>query len=84
MYADAWRKAQGAEVLSPLDAQIAKVIEDHPEYIGGIGSDRAPVGRIEPMGEHFHVAAGAERPAVTGEYHHPDVVALARKAPQRL
>ncbi len=32
MYADAWHKAQGAEVLSPLDAQIAKVIEDHPEY----------------------------------------------------
>ena len=31
MYADAWRKAQGAEVLSPLEAQIAQVIEDHPE-----------------------------------------------------
>jgi len=32
MYADAWRKAQGAELLSPLEAQIAQVIEDHPEY----------------------------------------------------
>ncbi len=32
MYADAWTKAQGAEVLSPLEAQIAQVVEDHPEY----------------------------------------------------
>ena len=32
MYADAWVKAQGAEVLSPLEAQIVQVIEDHPEY----------------------------------------------------
>ena len=32
MYADAWRKAQSKEVLSPLQAQIVQVIEDHPEY----------------------------------------------------
>jgi hypothetical protein len=32
MYADAWRKSQDRQVLSPLEAQLAKVIEDHPEY----------------------------------------------------
>src|SRR5690606_4289596 len=32
MYGDAWRKAQAGEVLSPLEAQIVQVIEDHPEY----------------------------------------------------
>ena len=32
MYADAWRKAQASEVLAPLEAQIAQVVEDHPEY----------------------------------------------------
>lgn len=39
MYADAWRKAQGAEVLSPLEAQIAQVIEDHPEYQSALGDE---------------------------------------------
>lgn len=32
MYADAWRKRCDGEVLSPLESQIARVIEDHPEY----------------------------------------------------
>jgi len=32
MYRDAWRKQQNGEVLSPLDAQIAAVVDDHPEY----------------------------------------------------
>jgi len=32
MYIDAWRKAQAGTPLSPLEAQIAGVIEDHPEY----------------------------------------------------
>ncbi|MFQ5547555.1 MAG: DUF1841 family protein [Woeseia sp.] len=32
MYAEAWRKTRGGELLSPLEAQIAQVIEDHPEY----------------------------------------------------
>jgi hypothetical protein len=39
MYADAWRKAQDAEVLSPLEAQIAQVIEDHPEYQAALGDE---------------------------------------------
>lgn len=39
MYADAWVKAQGAEVLSPLEAQIVQVIEDHPEYQPAVGGE---------------------------------------------
>ena len=39
MYADAWLKAQEAQVLSPLEAQIAKVIEDHPEYQSELGDE---------------------------------------------
>ena len=39
MYVDAWRKAQAAAVLSPLEAQIAQVIEDHPEYQSALGEE---------------------------------------------
>jgi len=39
MYADAWQKAQGAQVLSPLESQIAQVIEDHPEYQAALGEE---------------------------------------------
>lgn len=32
MYIESWRKLKTGAALSPLEAQIAKVIEDHPEY----------------------------------------------------
>lgn len=32
MYRDAWRKKKRAEVLAPLELQIATVVEEHPEY----------------------------------------------------
>lgn len=32
MYANAWQKRCDKAVLSPLETQIAQVIEDHPEY----------------------------------------------------
>lgn len=32
MYIDAWRKSQAGDILSPLEAQIAQVVDDHPEY----------------------------------------------------
>lgn len=32
MYIDAWQKSRAGEILSPLEAQIAQVIADHPEY----------------------------------------------------
>ena len=39
MYADAWRKKQNGEILSPLEAQIATVLEDHPEYRSALGEE---------------------------------------------
>lgn len=32
MYIDAWNKSTSGELMSPLESQIARVIEDHPEY----------------------------------------------------
>lgn len=32
MYIDAWQKSQRGDILSPLEAQIAQVVIDHPEY----------------------------------------------------
>ena len=39
MYADAWHKYTGDGVLSPLEAQIAAVVEWHPEYHADVTSD---------------------------------------------
>lgn len=38
MYSNAWRKHGAREPLSPLEAQIAEVIEQHPEYEHAISS----------------------------------------------
>lgn len=64
MYAEAWRKAGAREVLSPLEAQIVKVIEDHPEYQSGLDEDgleasfAPPEGKTNPflhMGLHLAI-----------------------------
>lgn len=39
MYADAWRKHLAGQPLSPLEAQIAAVIAEHPEYHDAISDD---------------------------------------------
>ena len=39
MYADAWQKRSDGQVLSPLEAQIAQVVEEHPEYHGAVTGD---------------------------------------------
>jgi hypothetical protein len=39
MYVDAWRKSCASEILSPLEAQIAQVIQDHPEYQSAMSAD---------------------------------------------
>ena len=39
MYAGAWKKRCEGAVLSPLEAQIAAVIEQHPEYHGAVTGD---------------------------------------------
>jgi len=40
MYVDAWRKKCAGELMSPLEAQIARVIEDHPEYQATMTGDK--------------------------------------------
>ena len=39
MYATAWQKFRNGTPLSPLEAQIAAVIEQHPEYQEAVTSD---------------------------------------------
>lgn len=39
MYADAWQKRCDQRPLSPLETQIADVVELHPEYHGAVTSD---------------------------------------------
>ncbi len=39
MYATAWQKHCDSGVLSPLEAQIAQVIADHPEYHIAVSGD---------------------------------------------
>ena len=39
MYASAWQKHRDGQVLSPLEAQIARVVEEHPEYHDAVGGN---------------------------------------------
>ena len=39
MYVDAWKKHCDKMPLSPLEAQIAQVIDEHPEYHDAVGGD---------------------------------------------
>ncbi len=50
-YLDAWRKSCAREVLEPLDAQLAAVIEQHPEYVAWLESgDDALTAEFTPEG----------------------------------
>lgn len=53
MYADAWQKRLAAVPLTPLEAQIVAVIEDHPEYHEAVAGDLA---------EDYTVEDGATNP----------------------
>lgn len=44
MYLAAWRKFSARQPLEPLEAQIAAVIAEHPEYIAFIEGGEAAVG----------------------------------------
>lgn len=49
MYADAWQKCRDQKTLSPLEAQIAAIITEHPEYHaavteGDLGKNFTPEG----------------------------------------
>ena len=53
MYADAWQKRVAGQVLSPLEAQIATVVEEHPEYHAAVTGD---------LDEDFAVEGGQTNP----------------------
>jgi len=54
MYVDAWQKSRSGEILSPLEAQIAEVVSDHPEYQQMLSS--------EFIDESFTPEGGATNP----------------------
>lgn len=53
MYASAWQKRCEKGDLSPLEAQIARVIEDHPEYHDAVNGN---------LDQEFTVAGGHTNP----------------------
>ncbi len=53
MYADAWQKSQDGDVLSPLEAQIARVVEEHPEYRQAVTGD---------LDQDFNIEGGRTNP----------------------
>ena len=53
MYQAAWRKFCNKEMLSPLEAQIAQVVEQHPEYHDSVAGD---------LDREFTVEAGETNP----------------------
>jgi hypothetical protein len=75
-YLEAWRKFTASEALEPLEAQLAAVIAEHPEYISwleagelALGADFTPArGRENPflhMGLHLAIReqVATDRPA---------------------
>ncbi|HJS22417.1 MAG TPA: DUF1841 family protein [Steroidobacteraceae bacterium] len=55
-YLAAWRKAQAGDTLTPLEAQIAQVVAEHPEYHPMLE------GPPEVLEAQFPPEAGAENP----------------------
>jgi Domain of unknown function (DUF1841) len=55
-YVDAWRRFQAREPLEPLEAQLAAVIAEHPEYIGCLEA------REEALEAEFTPEGGRENP----------------------
>jgi hypothetical protein len=82
MYLASWRKFRAQEPLQPLEAQVAAVIAEHPEYIAWLetgkevlAADFAPEdGRENPflhMGMHLAIREqlSTNRPAGFAELH---------------
>jgi hypothetical protein len=89
MYRDVWRKFQASQKLEPLEAQIAAVISEHPEYVAwlesgddALRSDFTPeTGRENPflhMGMHLAI-----REQVSTDRPH-GITAIHQKLSQRL
>lgn len=56
MYLDAWRKFRASQPLEPLEAQIAAVIAEHPEYVDWLESGEAA------LAAEFTPEGGRENP----------------------
>ena len=83
MYLEAWRKFSARAPLEPLEAQVAAVIAEHPEYIAwleagddALGAEFTPEGgRGNPflhMGLHLAIReqVATNRPSGITELHH--------------
>jgi hypothetical protein len=81
-YLEAWRKFSARQALEPLEAQLAAVIAEHPEYIGWLESGEAALlaqftpagGRENPflhMGLHLAIReqVATDRPAGIARVH---------------
>lgn len=53
LYAEAWRKREAGQALSPLETQIARVIAEHPEYVAALEGD---------LDREYTVEGGATNP----------------------
>jgi hypothetical protein len=82
MYLEAWRKFSARQPLEPLEAQLAAVIAEHPEYVqwleagdAALGAEFTPEGgRENPflhMGLHLAIReqVATNRPAGIAEVH---------------
>jgi len=80
MYADAWKKQLAGQPLSPLEAQIAAVVAEHPEYHdalsgGDLDRDFTPEGgKTNPflhMGLHLGIReqVATDRPGGIAKIH---------------
>jgi hypothetical protein len=82
MYLEAWRKYSARAPLEPLEAQLAAVIAEHPEYVtwleageGALGAEFTPEGGKENpflhMGLHLAIReqVATNRPAGIAEVH---------------
>ncbi len=82
MYLEAWRKFSAHQPLEPLEAQLAAVIAEHPEYVawlesgeGALGAEFTPEGgRENPflhMGLHLAIReqVATNRPAGIAAIH---------------
>jgi hypothetical protein len=82
MYLEAWRKFSARAPLEPLEAQLAAIIAEHPEYVtwlesdeGALSTDFTPEGgRENPflhMGLHLAIReqVATNRPAGVAEVH---------------
>lgn len=56
MYLEAWRKFSARAPLEPLEAQLAAVIAEHPEYVEWLESD------TDTLGAEFTPEGGRENP----------------------